>query len=159
MLNAVVNSTPLISLHDIGALDILSKMYTNVYIPYGVYEEVCIDGDIKKNDLVSFQNFSIQHIANENAKRYFKTALHKGEVEVMILADELKADICIIDDKLARKYAKHIGLKLTGTLGLLVKAKERGYLSAITPLMDKMIHNEIYIGRAIYENIRKLANE
>jgi len=50
-------------------------------------------------------------------------------------------------------------LKLTGTLGLLVKAKERGYLSAITPLMDKMIHNEIYIGRALYENIRKLANE
>ena len=36
MLNAVVNSTPLISLHDIGMLDILSKMYNYVYIPFGV---------------------------------------------------------------------------------------------------------------------------
>ena len=99
-----MNSTPVISLHDIGRLDILSKMYGTVYIPFGVYEEVCIDGDISKRVLLSFSNFTIQNITNEDAKRYFKTALHKGEVEVMILADELNADICIIDDKLAREY-------------------------------------------------------
>jgi len=159
MLNAVVNSTPLISLHDIGMLDILSKMYNNVYIPYGVYEEICVDGDIQKDTLLSFSNFSITQIANENAKRYFKTALHKGEVEVMILADELKSDVCIIDDRLARKYAKHLGLKLTGTCGLLVKAKERGYLELVTPLMDKMIQNEIFISSTLYEHIKKLVNE
>jgi len=159
MLNAVVNSTPLISLHDIGKLDILSKMYDIVHIPYGVYEEVCIDGDVPRDTLLSFTNFSIQYISNDNAKRYFKTALHKGEVEVMILADELKADICIIDDKLAREYAKHLGLKLTGTLGLLVKAKERGYLEAVAPLMDEMIQNEIYISKFLYDNIKKLSNE
>jgi len=159
MPNVVVNSTPLISLHDIGKLDILIKMYTAVYIPYGVYEEVCIDGDISEGALLAFSNFSIQSIANEDARKYFKTALHKGEVEVMILTDELKADLCIIDDKLAREYAKHLGLKLTGTLGLLVKAKERGLLEAVTPCMDSMIQNEIYISNALYECIKKLANE
>jgi len=143
MLNAVVNSTPIISLHDIGKLDILSKMYANVYVPYGVYEEVCIVGNI----------------ANENAKKYFKTALHKGEVEVMILADELGANICIVDDKLAREYAKHLGLTVTGTLGMLVKAKERGILDLVTPCMDAMIMNEIYISEILYESIKKLANE
>ena len=40
MLNAVVNATPLISLHDVGMLDILSKMYNHLYIPYGVYEGI-----------------------------------------------------------------------------------------------------------------------
>lgn len=159
MLNAVVNSTPIISLHYIGKLDVLSKMYTTVYIPYGVYEEVCIDGDIGKSTLSSYPNFSIQNIANEDAKRYFKTALHKGEVEVMVLADELNADVCIIDDKLAREYAKHLGLTLTGTLGLLVKAKERGFLDLVVPCMDLMIQNEIYISSTLYENISKLANE
>ncbi|MCL2360397.1 MAG: DUF3368 domain-containing protein [Defluviitaleaceae bacterium] len=159
MLNAVVNSTPLISLHDIGILDILSKMYNYVYIPYGVYEEVCVEGDIKKDTLLPFPNFAIQHITNENAKRYFKTALHKGEVEVMILADELKADICIIDDKLAREYAKYLGLKLTGTLGLLVKAKERGFIESVKLYMDLMIQNEIFIGKLLYENIKKLVDE
>ena len=159
MLNAVANSTPLISLHGIGKLDILSKMYANIYIPNGVYEEVCIDGDIDKSTLLSFPNFSIQNVVNNNAKRYFKTALHKGEVEVMILAEELNADICIIDDKLAREYAKHLGLTLTGTLGLLVKAKERGLLESVTSCMDSMIQNEIYISKFLYENIKDLANE
>ncbi|MCL1884577.1 MAG: DUF3368 domain-containing protein [Defluviitaleaceae bacterium] len=159
MLNTVVNSTPIISLYDIDKLDILSKMYATVYIPYGVYEEVCIDGDISERTLLSFPNFSIQHITNENAKKYFKTALHKGEVEVMILADELNADICIIDDKLAREYAKHLGLTITGTLGLLVKAKERGILDLVTPCMDAMIRNEIYISKVLYKSIKKLANE
>jgi len=159
MLNAVVNSTPLISLHDIGTLDILSQMYNHVFIPYGVYEEVCVDGDITKDVLLSFPNFSIQSIVNENAKRYFKTALHKGEVEVMILADELKADICIIDDKLAREYAKHLGLKITGTLGFLVKAKRRGFIESVMPLMDAMIQNEIYISTFLYDSIKMLAGE
>ena len=62
MLNAVVNSTPLISLHDIGMLDILSKMYNCVYIPYGVYEEVSVDGGIPKDTLLSYPSFLIQHI-------------------------------------------------------------------------------------------------
>ena len=159
MLNVVVNSTPLISLHGIGKMDILSKMYSTVYIPYGVYEEACVDGDISKDALRSFSNFKIQSIANEDAKKYFKTVLHKGEVEVMILANELKADLCIIDDRLARAYAKHLGLKITGTLGLLVKAKERGFLKAVVPCMDLLMQNEIYISKLLYENIKKLAAE
>jgi len=159
MLNAVVNSTPLISLHDIGMLDILSKMYNCVYIPCGVYEEVSVDGGIQKDTLLSYPNFLIQHITNESAKRYFKTALHNGEVEVMILADELNADICVLDDKLAREYAKHLGLKITGTLGVLVKAKERGLVKSVIPIMDAMIQNEIYISSALYENIKKLTSE
>jgi len=159
MLNAVVNSTPIISLYDIGRLDILSKMYSTIYIPHGVYEEVCVGGDINKNTLLSFPNFLIRGVSNDGAKKYFKTALHKGEVEVMILADELRADICIIDDKLAREYAKHLGLKFTGTLGVLIKAKERGLIEMVMPYMDLLMQNEIYISKSLYENIKKLAKE
>lgn len=159
MHNGVVNSTPIISLHDIGRLDILSKMYHTVYIPHGVYEEVCVDGDICPKTLGAFSNFSICHIANEYARKYFKTALHKGEVEVMILADELNVDICIMDDRLAREYAKHLGLTVTGTLGLLVKAKMRGILDQVVPCMDAMIKNDIYISHNLYAHIKKLAGE
>ncbi|MCL2170406.1 MAG: DUF3368 domain-containing protein [Defluviitaleaceae bacterium] len=159
MRDAVVNSTPLISLYGIGRLDILSKMYRNVYIPHGVYEEVCVQGDIGKSELLIFPNFSIKNIADMNAYKYFATSLHKGEVEVMILASELKADVCIIDDKLARQYAKHLGLELTGTLGLLIKAKERGLLDAVKPCLELMIQNEIFIGKTLYEQVIKLANE
>ena len=159
MPDAVVNSTPIISLHCINRLDLLSKMYHNVYVPYGVYEEVCVDGDIGKETLFSFPNISIQKITNENARRYFKTTLNKGEVETMILADELKSDVCIIDDKLAREYAKHLGIKITGTLGVLIKAKKRGFIEKVTPYLDLMIENNIFIGKSLYENVKRLSEE
>ncbi|MCL2604089.1 MAG: DUF3368 domain-containing protein [Defluviitaleaceae bacterium] len=77
----------------------------------------------------------------------------------MILADELNIDVCVIDDKLAREYAGHLGLKLTGTLGVLIKAKERGIISAVVPYMDMLLKNEIYINKSLYENIKKIVNE
>ena len=101
----------------------------------------------------------IQKVANKDAKKYFKTALHKGEVEVMILAGELDVDVCIIDDKLAREYAKHLGLSLTGTLGVLIKAKERGLLNAVMPCLDLMIQNEIFMSQSLYEKVKKIVDE
>lgn len=52
--------------------------------------------------------------------------LHAGAVEVMILAQEQKADLVIIDDNAAKKTAKYLGLTVTGTLGILLKAKRQG---------------------------------
>lgn len=59
------------------------------------------------------------------AKVMFKSQLQDGEVEAMILAKEKDADIVIIDDQNAKKYAKYLGLPVTGTLGILIKAKKR----------------------------------
>ena len=161
MRSVVVNSTPIISLHSIGRLDLLEKIYDKIYIPYAVYEEVCIDGDdiIDKDLLMSFSSFSIKQVSNHEAKKYFKTSLHKGEVETMILAGELNADLCIIDDQVARNYAKFLGLKVTGTLGVLIKGKEKGLIKEITPLMDTLIRNGIYISNKLYKDIIKIAGE
>jgi len=122
MRKVVVNSTPLISLYKIDNLNLLKLLYDQVYIPYGVYEELSVES--KDNFLDNADFVILKKIQNEEAKKFFKTSLHKGEVEVMILAEEINADLCIIDDLLARKYAKYLGLKITGTMGILIKAKE-----------------------------------
>ena len=161
MRSAVVNSTPIISLHSIDRLDLLKKMYDKIYIPYAVYEEVCLDGDtaIDENLLMSYSNFSIVRVSNVEAGRYLKTSLHKGEIETIILANELRIDLCIIDDQIARKHAKFLGLTVTGTLGLLIKGKERGLVERVVPLMDSLIKNGIYIGNKLYADVRRMVNE
>ncbi len=64
-------------------------------------------------------------IKNENEKKMYRAKLHAGEVEVMILAQEdEKEDLLIIDDNSAKKTAKFLGLKVTGSLGILLKAKK-----------------------------------
>ena len=52
-----------------------------------------------------------------------------------------KADLVILDDKLARKTARYMDLTITGTMGVLIKAKKEGYIQAVKPLIDKLIRN------------------
>jgi predicted nucleic acid-binding protein len=89
----------------------------------------------------------------------FSVSLHAGEVETIMLADEIKADLVIIDDSLARKYALQAGLVVTGTMGILMKAKKASLVEAIKPLLDKMIDNGVYINKRLYNDILDLANE
>ena len=84
-------------------------------------------------------------------KAMFKSQLHDGEVEVMILAMEQKADVVVIDDQNAKKYAKYLELPVTGTLGVLMKAKQKGYLSELKPVLDVMVQNGIYIKPSLVE--------
>ena len=77
----------------------------------------------------------------------------------MILGKEINANLLIIDDYIAREYAKHLDFKITGTIGVLLKAKENGIVKSIKPLLDKLIENGIYIGIKLYSEIIRIANE
>ena len=61
----------------------------------------------------------------------FRVKLHAGEVEVMILADEMNADLLLMDDNAAKKTAKFLGMTVTGTLGILIRAKKEKYILAV----------------------------
>lgn len=108
----------------------------------------------------NFQDWIIvSSIKNIETKRFFKIQLHDGEVEVMILGKELKADTLIIDDSLARKYAKYLGFKITGTLGVILNSKEQGIIKYVKPLIDGLVDNGIYIEDSLYQSILRIAGE
>jgi predicted nucleic acid-binding protein len=161
MPKVVVNSTPIISLSIIDQLDLLKKLYNEIYIPQAVYDEVCVKGEsqIGAKTLQEANFIKTLSIKNDEARRFFSASLHRGEVEVMILAQELEADLLIIDDYQARKHAKYLDFKITGTLGILIKSKEANHIKKIKPLVDRLIENDIYIGDNLYRKILDLADE
>lgn len=90
----------------------------------------------------------------------YKAKLHDGEVEVMILAqEEDKADLVIIDDNAAKKTAKYLGLTVTGTIGVLLKAKRNGIIQEIRPVLDEMKRNGFYISNSLEQRILAQAGE
>lgn len=105
MRKVVCNSTPLIALHKIGKLDLLESMYGEIIIPKAVSDEVTIKENQKDNFIGSYAFIKVKEINNQEAKRFFNTSLHKGEVEVMILAKEIAADLCVIDDLDKKLYS------------------------------------------------------
>ena len=157
----IVNSSPLISLGKIGQLNILNHLYGDIVIPNAVWAEIMTDKESK--EAIELQSslswIRIVDIKNVQAKKLFKSQLHDGEVEVIILGKELGADILIIDDKLARNHAKYLGFNVTDTLGLLVAAKTKGIVSEIKPLIDKMVEAGIYVGEDLIKHCLKKADE
>ncbi|MFV0606949.1 MAG: hypothetical protein ACK5NK_14035 [Niabella sp.] len=119
----VSNTTPIISLLKIGKFEVLKEMYDEIIIPEGVYEEV----EVGKNkgfytDLSALSWIKIEKIQNQKSLSYFLD-LDNGEAEAIVLATEKEADLIILDEAMGRFYAKHAGLRVTGTIGILIKAK------------------------------------
>lgn len=90
----------------------------------------------------------------------YEAKLHDGEVEVMILAqEEPKAELVILDDNSAKKTAKFLELSVTGTLGVLVKAKQLNYIEKLKPLMDALIANGFFVTQNVYSMVLEQAGE
>ncbi|MCH5340323.1 MAG: DUF3368 domain-containing protein [Acetatifactor sp.] len=153
MRKVVVNTTPLIALSHVGQLDILKKLYGEIMIPEAVYRELSVKTEsiCKKAVDRSLEWIRVENINNQMAKAMYKTQLHDGEVEVMILSKEMAADVVIIDDANAKKHAKYLGLPVTGTLGVLIKAKQDGYINELRPILHQMVENGIYISQSLIE--------
>lgn len=137
MRKVIVNTTPLIALCHVGQLELLKKIYGEIMIPQAVYRELSKKKEsiCKKQVDNALDWIHVEKIENQMAKSMFKTQLHDGEVEVMILAKEKNADIVIIDDANAKKHAKYLKLSVTGTLGVLIKAKRQGHISELKPVI------------------------
>lgn len=161
MPRVIVNSTPLIVLSNIGKLDLLRKLYKEIYIPQAVFDEVTEKQDSACQEIKNHTDWiHVCAIKDFSAKRMYQAKLHDGEVEVMILAQESpKADLVILDDNAAKKTAKYLGLTVTGTLGILLKSKKNGFIDNITELLDKMLDNGFFVSPEIQKLVKTSAGE
>lgn len=161
MHRVIVNSTPLIILCSIGKLNILKQLYTEINIPQAVFREVTEKPDSACQILKeSLDWIHIEKIQSEVDKKMYKAKLHDGEVEVMILAQqEIKADLVIIDDNAAKKTAKYLGLPVTGTMGVLLKAKHEGYITEIASIIEEMRRKGFYISDNLVNMVLEQARE
>ena len=153
MRKVIVNATPLIALCHVNQLSLLRMLYGKIEIPQAVYDEISAKEDsvCGKEIECSLEWIAIQEVKEDSRKQLFKAQLHAGEVEVMLLALEQNADVVVIDDKSAKNYAKKLGLPVTGTLGVLIKAKQCGYIDKLKPILETLIQKNIYISPQIKE--------
>lgn len=155
----VSNTTPLISLLKISCLETLYGLYSEIIIPQAVYEEI-EEGRNKKcyQNLSDLHWIKIQNIKGKHLRDHFWD-LDAGEAETIILASEIDADIVIMDEKLGRTYAKHAGLKVTGTIGVLIKAKKSGLIKKIKPLLIELKEKDVWISDRLITEVCKIVDE
>ena len=155
MPKVVCNSSPLIHLAKVGKLELLKGYFTEISIPEAVYRECVIDGK-DREDAKRIENAAwirVVDIKNIDLKKAFNTVLDEGESEAIVLALQESADLILLDDYEARELARTYGMKITGTIGLLIKAKYEGDISSIDEMLKKLRRTGFWLSDDLYTKI------
>jgi len=149
----ISNSSPIIALFQIGRLDILRQLQSSILIPPAVAQEVTPTVRNLPGWVV------VRHLAQPLRPNRVSASLGAGEHEVISLALELQAERLILDEQLARRLATSLGLRVIGTIGLLLMAKERGLLSKIKPELDSLLKARFFMNQDLYDRVVSQAGE
>lgn len=160
MSDYVFNTSPIQYFHQIGRLDLLSALLGKVIVTTAVVQEIATGielgldlPDPKKlafveiRDPVKLSN----HTRNRN--------LGLGEISVIALALENVDYTAVLDDRLARRTADSLGIPITGTLGLLLDAKNHGLIQAVEPILDELIAKRFRLSVNARDAILRLSGE
>ena len=161
MKKVISNASPLIALSNIKQLELLERLFKKIIIPEAVYKEVVEEGKSKpgalevKNAIGKW--IEVKNIKNSNEVNALRAMLDYGEAEVIVLAQEIKADLLILDNKEPRFFAKHLGFNLIGTLGTLILAYKKGFLKNPIEKIFELREKGFYISdRLLNEIIKQL---
>jgi len=163
-LKIVCDSTVLISLSSIGKLNLLRDIFKKdqIIIPKAVWKEVVEEGGKKKGaqQVKSSKWIQVKEVEDVPLAKLLNTHLDKGESEAIVLALKYPDSLLIVDEKEARDVAQSLNLKFIGTLGVLLKAKQKGYIQSIkTELALLRNKGKFWIAEALYNEILKKAKE
>ncbi len=157
----ISNTSPIINLAAIGKLDLLRKRFGKIIIPNGVFEEIAITGSGQPGaeEVNTFEWIEVVQVEECPLLTLLRGELDKGEAETIALGVELKADLMLLDERLARDIASRLKVPFIGLLAVLVDAKNHGYIPAVKPLMDDLINKGFWINKKLYNRISDSVKE
>ena len=146
----IADTSCFIILSNINRLDILQLVYGEIITTSTILDEfgtalpdwvkIISPTDLQKQVILELQ-------------------VDKGEASAIALALELDNSTIVLDDLEARVLAKKLGITVTGTLGILAKAKLNGFISSVKPLLEKIKQTNFRITAALEASVLKEAGE
>jgi len=136
----IADAGPIFSLALIDKLELLNQLFDDIKIPRAVWNEITFHKDTAfYQNICDFFESRVIEISGFNELTFI---MDYGESEAVILYKELGADYLLIDDKKARHIAENFGMKCVGTLGLLIKSKEKNLIKELRPIFMNFLDNK-----------------
>jgi predicted nucleic acid-binding protein len=133
----IADTSALVALAACDALALLDQLFHDVRVPTAVLDECDVPGKPEAERLVAYLRGKVVEV---DLQEFVIAApgLGQGELQAMALFKRLHADWLLVDDQRARKIASLNGIDVIGSLGVLLRAKELGFVSAVRPLLVAM---------------------
>lgn len=160
MHKAISNTSPLLYLYRIGALELLPQLFDEVWIPDAVENELLAGRSIGY-DVPDPAEYEWLRVVNPQSmpSEWLVLDLGTGEMAAMALALENRERVILLDDMLARRTAQAAGLKVWGTLRVLLEAKWMGLIDKIEPFVTNLSRSGMWILADVRQRILALAGE
>lgn len=151
MPDLVVNTGPVIALTAAcGSLDFLEKLYNELLIPFEVLSELEAGG-ADSPELAAINNCSVIRKLSKptDLPLLLRSQLDLGESSVIQNAVLQAVPAVVIDEKLGRQIARLHGLRVTGSIGILVKASKSRFIPDLSDCFNRMQDKGVWIGEAL----------
>ncbi|PSR55868.1 DUF3368 domain-containing protein [Adhaeribacter arboris] len=146
----ICDTSCLILFDKIGKLELLRQCYDTIYVTPIIAAEF---GDALPDWIKTIE------AKNQALQKTLTHVLGPGESSAIALTFDLPDSIVALDDLKARKVAKSLNLKITGSLGILVKAKEKGYVEKLSPVLEQVQETDFRISENIFKKILAIVGE
>lgn len=154
----VADSSALIALSVCNSLDLLELLFGSVFVPETVYLEITRPNKKEAQALKSFLQGKVRQV-DLQIYVFLDAFADAGETEAMLLYKQISADKLLIDDQRGRKVAKINQISTIGSLGVLLTAKEKGYVEKVSPLLRQIEKSDIYLSSQLIDMVLELAGE
>lgn len=161
----VCDSSTIIHLSRINRITLLRDFHGKIVVAPAVWNEVVDEGQGRpgSSELKEARESGwIEVIAPENKPliQLLERELHKGESETIALAADMHAVLVFLDESDARKAARALGLKISGVIGILTRAKLAGKVSSLRNELDRLKADAgFWIGDDLYHLVLKTVGE
>lgn len=145
----IADTSCLILYEKIERIDILEKIFPELIVSKEVLEEYGILP----------QWITVKQVANRSIYRMLTKSLGKGEASSIALAYELENSLLIIDEKKGRNIAKSMNVHIIGSIGILLKAKEKGVINSVKDILRLIDLTDFRISKRIREFVLLKAGE
>ena len=160
MPSVIVDTSAIQYVYQLDLFDLFLKLYSQIIIPAGVASEIS-QGIALGVSLPDLNTFTWVKIVDVSTEQLIPTLpnLGMGEREVISLSINIPDSLAVLDDGLARAYAKELNVALTGTLGILLKAKQAGLLNMLSPVLIELNALGFRVDSKTRQFVLKLAGE
>lgn len=157
----VINTGPIIAIIAAqGSLSILHELYKHVLVPFEVRKELT-DFGAARFGVTEFKeaHFLVHQSRPINIPPILQNTLDSGEASVIQLALKKKIETVCIDETTGRRIARLYNLKVTGSLGIMLRAKKEGFRISLKDSINQMIKKGIHLSPGLINMVLELAGE
>ncbi len=154
----VADSSALVALAVCESLPLLDQLFETVRVPPAVFLECTVAGKPRAGALEAYLREKVENM-DLAAFAIAAIELGRGELEAMALYKRLNADRLLVDDLRARRIARLNSIAIVGSIGVLLLAKEEGYVSAVRPRLEAIRSAGIRLSEHLIADALRMAGE